>query len=107
MPALAHPTGCPAPPPLLFAPCPSGDTHAVRIGHSTNLQDGVRVGSLNPGSKPTHIGSHVSVGHGAVLQGCTVQDKVLVGMNAVLQEGVTVRAGAWRPPAAVLGGMLP
>jgi carbonic anhydrase/acetyltransferase-like protein (isoleucine patch superfamily) len=65
----------------------------VRIGHSTNLQDGVHVGSLNPASKPTSIGSFVSVGHGAVLQGCTVQDKVLVGMNAVLQDGVTVSGG--------------
>jgi carbonic anhydrase/acetyltransferase-like protein (isoleucine patch superfamily) len=63
----------------------------VRIGHSTNLQDGVFVGSMNPLSTATSVGSFVSVGHGAVLQGCTVQDKSLIGMNAVLQEGVTVR----------------
>ena len=68
-----------------------GDTHPVSIGHNTNLQDGVYVGSLNPASKPTHIGSFVSVGHGAVLQGCTVKDKTLIGMNAVVQEGAMVR----------------
>lgn len=48
------------------------------------------VGSMNPLSRPTSVGSFVSVGHGAVLQGCTVGDKSLIGMNAVLQEGVTV-----------------
>lgn len=55
------------------------------------MQDGVFVGSMNPLSKPTSVGSFVSVGHGAVLQGCTVGDKALIGMNAVLQEGATVR----------------
>ena len=71
----------------------AGDSHPVTIGHNTNLQDGVYVGSMNPLSKPTSIGSFVSVGHGAVLQGCTVADKTLIGMNAVLQEGATVRGG--------------
>lgn len=45
---------------------------------------------MNPLSRATSVGSFVSVGHGAVLQGCTVGDKALIGMNAVLQEGVTV-----------------
>lgn len=71
----------------------AGDTHPVSIGHSTNLQDGVFVGSMSPSSQATSVGSFVSVGHGAVLQGCTVQDKSLIGMNAVLQEGVKVRRG--------------
>jgi carbonic anhydrase/acetyltransferase-like protein (isoleucine patch superfamily) len=63
----------------------------VEIGHNTNLQDGVSVGSMNPSSSSTKVGSSVSVGHGAVLQGCTVEDNVLIGMNAVLQDGVKVR----------------
>jgi carbonic anhydrase/acetyltransferase-like protein (isoleucine patch superfamily) len=69
---------------------PAGDNHHVEIGHNTNLQDGVSVGSLSPSSSSTKIGSGVSVGHGAVLQGCTVEDNVLIGMNAVLQDGVRV-----------------
>jgi hypothetical protein len=68
----------------------------VTIGHNTNLQDAVHVGSLAANGPPTTIGSHVSVGHGAVLAGCTVHDTALIGMNAVLQEGVTVGG----PPAS-------
>jgi carbonic anhydrase/acetyltransferase-like protein (isoleucine patch superfamily) len=62
----------------------------VKIGHSTNLQDGVQVGSLTPDSGPTSIGSFVSVGHGAVLQSCTIEDRCLIGMNAVVQKGAKV-----------------
>lgn len=79
-----------------------GDTHSVSIGHNTNLQDGVFVGSMNPLSKPTSVGSFVSVGHGAVLQGCTVGDRALIGMNAVLQEGVTVESGSMIAAGAVV-----
>jgi UDP-3-O-[3-hydroxymyristoyl] glucosamine N-acyltransferase len=72
----------------------AGDNHHVEIGHNTNLQDGVSVGSLNPSSSSTKVGSGVSVGHGAVLQGCTVEDNVLIGMKAVLQDGVKVSSRA-------------
>ena len=75
---------------LLLALLPAGDNHPVSIGHNTNLQDGVFVGDMNPLGQPTSVGSFVSVGHGAVLQGCKVADKSLIGMNAVLQGGVTV-----------------
>lgn len=71
----------------------AGDNHTVEIGHNTNLQDGVSVGTLNPSGHSTKVGSGVSVGHGAVLHGCTVEDNVLIGMNAVLQDGVKVRGG--------------
>jgi carbonic anhydrase/acetyltransferase-like protein (isoleucine patch superfamily) len=91
----AHPG---APPPLARA----GDAHKVTIGHNTNLQDGVSVGSLRPGGRATAVGSFVSVGHNAVLHSCTVQDRVLVGMNAVLQDGVTVESGAMVAAGAVV-----
>jgi len=79
-----------------------GDNHPVSIGHSTNLQDGVFVGDMSPLSKPTSVGSFVSVGHGAVLKGCTVHDKALVGINAVLQPGVTVESGSMIAAGAVV-----
>ncbi|KAF8068431.1 BETAC-AD [Scenedesmus sp. PABB004] len=79
-----------------------GDNHAVEIGHGTNLQDGAAVGSLSPGSSSTWVGSFVSVGHGAVLQGCTVGDKCLIGMNAVVQDGCTVESGAMLAAGSVL-----
>jgi hypothetical protein len=79
-----------APPP----PPSPGDVNPVKIGHNTNLQDGACVGSLKPDGEATSIGSFVSVGHGAVLQGCTVGDVALIGMNAVLQEGSKVKKRA-------------
>eukprot|EP00878_Enallax_costatus_P003104 GHUV01003303.1.p1 GENE.GHUV01003303.1~~GHUV01003303.1.p1 ORF type:complete len:228 (+),score=42.96 GHUV01003303.1:170-853(+) len=90
-----------------------GDNHPVSIGHSSNLQDGVSVGSLNPQSSSTSIGSFVSVGHGAVLHGCTVEDRCLIGMNAVVQNGCTVESGSMlaagsvvEPGTTVLSGEL-
>jgi UDP-3-O-[3-hydroxymyristoyl] glucosamine N-acyltransferase len=68
-----------------------GDAQPVTIGAFSNLQDGACVGSLRPGGGGTRVGSHVSVGHNAVLQACTVGDRSLIGMNAVLADGVTVR----------------
>lgn len=68
----------------------AGDTKPVSIGRNTNLQDGVFVGTLNPAGQDTKVGSNVSVGHGAVLQGCTVEDNTLIGMNAILQAGSKV-----------------
>lgn len=79
-----------------------GDSQPVQIGHNTNLQDGAYVGSLKPGSGSTTVGSFVSVGHGAVLQSCSVADQVLIGMNAVLQEGVKVESGAMVAAGAVV-----
>eukprot|EP00775_Hariotina_reticulata_P007155 gene7155-7370_t len=79
-----------------------GENHHVSIGEYTNLQDGVSVGSLSLSSSETTVGSFVSVGHGAVLQGCTVADKVLIGMNAVLQDGVKVESGAMIAAGAVI-----
>jgi carbonic anhydrase/acetyltransferase-like protein (isoleucine patch superfamily) len=74
----------------------------VSIGNSTNLQDNVHVGSLAPGAGATTMGSYVSVGHGAVLQGCTVHDRALVGMNAVVQPGAVVKSGAIVAAGAVV-----
>jgi len=74
----------------------------VRIGHNTNLQDGVSVGSLRADGHGTAIGSFVSVGHNAVLQSCTVQDRALIGMNAVIQDGCTVESGAMVAAGAVI-----
>jgi carbonic anhydrase/acetyltransferase-like protein (isoleucine patch superfamily) len=74
----------------------------VSIGHNTNLQDGVSVGSLRPDGRRTQIGSHVSVGHNAVLHSCTVGDRTLIGMNAVVQDGAVVEGGAMVAAGAVV-----
>ncbi len=68
----------------------TGENVPVTIGQNSNLQDRVSVGTLQPTGSSTVIGSSVSVGHGAVLQGCVVEDGALIGMSAVLEEGSRV-----------------
>jgi carbonic anhydrase/acetyltransferase-like protein (isoleucine patch superfamily) len=64
----------------------------VTIGDNTNIQDNAYVGAASEFSPPVVIGSGVSIGHGAVLKGCRIGDNVLVGISAVVSEGVQVRA---------------
>lgn len=65
-----------------------GDGDAISVGSQTNLQDGV-IAHADPGL-PVVVGRRVSVGHGAVLHGCTIGDGTLVGMRAVLLNGVHI-----------------
>lgn len=64
----------------------------ITVGERTNLQDGVVV-HVDPGF-PATLGDGVSVGHGAVLHGCTVQDGCLVGMHATVLNGAVIGAGS-------------
>jgi carbonic anhydrase/acetyltransferase-like protein (isoleucine patch superfamily) len=66
-----------------------GDVHWVRIGRRTNLQDGTIVHVMR-GTHPTTIGDEVTVGHAAVLHGCTIEPRCLIGMGAMLLNGATV-----------------
>lgn len=67
-----------------------GDINRIQIGRCTNLQDGVvcHVGEQTP----CVVGDYVTVGHRAILHGCTVGDEVLVGMGAVVMDGVVIGA---------------
>ena len=69
-----------------------GDGASIRIGQGTNIQDNCVV-HVDPGF-PVTVGKGVSVGHGAVLHGCTVADDVLIGMNATVLNGAHVGAGS-------------
>ncbi|MFI7483037.1 gamma carbonic anhydrase family protein [Kocuria sp. M1R5S2] len=77
-----------------------GDRSAVRLGAESNLQDNVVVHS-DPGH-PCTIGARVSVGHGAVVHGCTVEDEVLVGMNATVLNGAVIGTGSLVAAGAVV-----
>lgn len=83
-----------------------GDVNHVRIGRQTNLQDGCVV-HVTTARHPAVIGDQVTVGHGAVVHGCTVGDRCLLGMGAIvldgaeLGEGCLVAAGALVPPGKV------
>jgi carbonic anhydrase/acetyltransferase-like protein (isoleucine patch superfamily) len=66
-----------------------GDVHRIRIGRRTNIQDGTIVHVMR-GTHPTTIGDEVTIGHAAVIHGCTLHDRVLVGMGAILLNGVDI-----------------
>lgn len=72
----------------------------IRIGAQTNIQD-LTVVHADPGY-PVRIGRRVTVGHRAVLHGCTVEDDALIGMGAILLNGSHVGAGAVIGAGAVL-----
>src|SRR3990172_8455743 len=60
-----------------------GDVHFIRIGRRTNVQDGTIVHVMHD-THATAIGDDVTIGHGAIVHGCTIEDRVLIGMGAVL-----------------------
>jgi carbonic anhydrase/acetyltransferase-like protein (isoleucine patch superfamily) len=80
------------------------DMEDISIGAGSNIQDGAVI-HADPGY-PARVGSRVSVGHGAVLHGCTVGDGTLIGMNATVLNGVVIGAGSLiAANALVLEGM--
>jgi carbonic anhydrase/acetyltransferase-like protein (isoleucine patch superfamily) len=76
------------------------DGDSIVVGEETNLQDGVVV-HADPGF-PVTVGSRVSVGHRAVLHGCTVEDDVLIGMGAVVLNGAHIGTGSLVAAGAVV-----
>jgi carbonic anhydrase/acetyltransferase-like protein (isoleucine patch superfamily) len=70
-----------------------GDVHWIKIGKRTNIQDGA-VLHVTHQRFPLLIGNEVTIGHGAVLHGCTIEDRCLVGMGAIILDGAVVRCGS-------------
>lgn len=65
-----------------------GDLAPIRIGRGSNIQDNA-VGHVDEG-KPLIVGDRVTVGHGAVIHGCTIRDGALIGMGAIVLSGAEV-----------------
>ena len=68
-----------------------GDVNYIRIGDRTNIQDGTVVHVMHD-TCPTVIGNDVTIGHGAIVHGCTIADRVLVGMGAIVLNGASIGA---------------
>ncbi|MGH9347819.1 MAG: gamma carbonic anhydrase family protein [Vicinamibacterales bacterium] len=79
-----------------------GDVHAIRIGARTNIQDGAIVHVMR-NAHPTVIGDDVTIGHGAVVHGCTIEDRCLIGMGAILLNGCRIGTGS----IVAAGSLLP
>jgi carbonic anhydrase/acetyltransferase-like protein (isoleucine patch superfamily) len=66
-----------------------GDVHSIRIGYDTNIQDGAVVHCTYQ-KAATIIGNRVSIGHNALVHGCTLKDHVLIGMGAIVMDHAVV-----------------
>ena len=91
-----------------------GDVERIRVGARTNVQDGAVLhvthdGPYTPGGRPCIVGADVTIGHGAVIHACTIEDCCLIGMHATVLDGALVRrhafigAGALIAPGKVVG----
>ncbi len=78
-----------------------GDVHEIRIGNNTNIQDGAVIHCTYQ-KAGTYIGSEVSIAHNAIVHGCTIHDRVLVGMGAIVMDGAVVHSGAVIAAGAVV-----
>jgi carbonic anhydrase/acetyltransferase-like protein (isoleucine patch superfamily) len=83
-----------------------GDIERVHVGRNSNIQDNVTI-HVTHFTNPTWIGENVTVGHAAVLHGCTVKDGALIGMNAVVLDRAVIGEGALvAAGSVVLGGTI-
>lgn len=93
-----------------------GDVNSIRMGHRVNVQDGAVIHCTYQRTQ-THIGNNVSIGHNAIVHGCTVKDNVLIGMgsivmdeavigeNTIIAAGAVVMEGTEVPPGTVFAGV--
>jgi len=70
-----------------------GDVHYIRIGNKVNVQDGAIIHCTYQ-KNPTNIGNNVSIGHNAIVHGCTVHDNVLIGMGAIIMDRCEIRSNS-------------
>ncbi len=66
-----------------------GDCNFIRVGARTNIQDGSVI-HVTHGTGPTVIGADVTIGHGAIIHGCTIEDLCLIGMGATILDGAVI-----------------
>lgn len=93
-----------------------GDVHYIKMGNKVNVQDGVVIHCTYQKS-PTNIGNNVSIGHNAIVHGCTIHDNVLIGMgsivmddcivesNSIIAAGAVLTKGTYVPSGSVFAGM--
>ncbi|TDO26798.1 gamma carbonic anhydrase family protein [Sediminibacterium goheungense] len=78
-----------------------GDVHYIKMGNKVNIQDGAVIHCTYQ-KNPTHIGNNVSIGHNALVHGCTIHDNVLIGMGAIVMDRCVVHSNSIIAAGAVL-----
>lgn len=76
-----------------FSAVVRGDVNSIKIGNKVNIQDGAVVHCTYK-KAATIIGNNVSVGHNALVHGCEIKDNVLIGMGAIVMDGVVVESNS-------------
>lgn len=78
-----------------------GDVHYIKMGDKVNVQDGAVIHATYKTS-PTNIGNNVSIGHNAIVHGCTIQDNVLIGMGSIIMDDCIVESNSIIAAGAVV-----
>ncbi len=78
-----------------------GDVHFISIGNQVNVQDGAVIHCTYQ-KHPTTIGNNVSIGHNALVHGCTIEDNVLIGMGSIVMDGCVVESNSIIAAGAVV-----
>ena len=83
-----------------------GDVNYIKLGNKVNVQDGAVIHATYKVS-PTNIGNNVSIGHNALVHGCTIHDNVLVGMGAIIMDDCIIESNSIIAAGAVVVGSIP
>lgn len=78
-----------------------GDVHYIKIGNKVNIQDGAVIHATYQKS-PTTIGNNVSIGHNAIVHGCTIEDNVLIGMGSIVMDDCIIASNSIIAAGAVV-----
>ncbi len=78
-----------------------GDVHYIKLGNRVNVQDGAIVHCTYQ-KCPTNIGNNVSIGHNAIVHGCTIHDNVLIGMGSIVMDNCVVHSNSIIAAGAVV-----
>ncbi|HJJ56031.1 MAG TPA: gamma carbonic anhydrase family protein [Methanocorpusculum sp.] len=77
---------------VLFGAVIRADMASITIGNRTNIQDNAVIHESK--TYPTKIGNNVSIGHGAIIHGCTIEDNCLIGMGSIILNGAVISNGS-------------
>ena len=78
-----------------------GDVHFIKLGNKVNVQDGAVIHATYQKS-PTTIGNNVSIGHNAIVHGCTIKDNVLIGMGSIVMDDCVIKSNSIIAAGAVV-----
>lgn len=78
-----------------------GDVHFIKMGNKVNVQDGAVIHATYQKS-PTTIGNNVSIGHNAIVHGCTIHDNVLIGMGSIVMDDCVIESNSLIAAGAVV-----